>query len=30
VVRWVCSWDTTQKDVDRFVAALSSVMGDAS
>jgi threonine aldolase len=30
VVRWVCSWDTTEEDVDRLVAALPSVMGDAS
>jgi threonine aldolase len=22
VVRWVCSWDTTEEDVDRFVAAI--------
>jgi threonine aldolase len=30
VVRWVCSWDTTEEDVDRFVAALQSLTGDMS
>lgn len=27
VVRWVCSWDTTEKDVERFVAAILPAMG---
>lgn len=26
VVRWVCSWDTTAEDVDRFVAAIPAAM----
>ena len=26
IVRWVCSWDTTDEDVDRFVAAIPTVM----
>jgi threonine aldolase len=26
IVRWVCSWDTTHEDVDRFVAAMPSAM----
>jgi threonine aldolase len=26
VVRWVCSWDTTDEDVDRFVAAIPAAM----
>lgn len=26
VVRWVCSWDTTEQDVDRLVAAVPAVM----
>lgn len=26
IVRWVCSWDTTDEDVDRFVAAIPAVM----
>lgn len=30
IVRWVCSWDTTDEDVDRFVAALPRVLGGAS
>ena len=30
VARWVCSWDTTEEDVDRFVAALPSLTGGAS
>jgi threonine aldolase len=29
-VRWMCSWDTTEDDVERFVAALAGVVaGDA-
>lgn len=27
IVRWVCSWDTTEEDVDRFVAALPTATG---
>lgn len=30
VARWVCSWDTTEEDVDRFVGALPSLTGSAS
>lgn len=26
VVRWMCSWDTTEADVDRFVAAVRGVL----
>jgi threonine aldolase len=26
IVRWVCSWDTTDEDVDRFVAAIPAAM----
>ena len=26
-VRWMCSWDTTEQDVDDFVAALREVLG---
>jgi threonine aldolase len=26
IVRWVCSWDTTDEDVDRFVAAIPTVL----
>jgi len=26
IVRWVCSWDTTDEDVDRFLAAIPAVM----
>ncbi len=26
-VRWMCSWDTTQEDVDSFVDAISSALG---
>jgi threonine aldolase len=29
VVRWVCSWDTTEKDVDRFVAAIPAALEGA-
>lgn len=27
-VRWMCSWDTTQEDVDTFVAAISAAFTD--
>jgi len=27
IVRWVCSWDTTDEDVDRFVAAIPAAIG---
>lgn len=27
VVRWVCSWDTTDEDIDRFVAAIPAATG---
>ncbi len=27
VVRWVCSWDTTDEDVDRFLAAIPAATG---
>jgi threonine aldolase len=27
VVRWVCSWDTTDEDVDRFIAAIPAATG---
>lgn len=27
VVRWVCSWDTTDEDVDRFIAAIPTALG---
>jgi threonine aldolase len=30
VVRWVCSWDTTDEDVDRFLAALPGAIGGAA
>jgi threonine aldolase len=30
VARWVCSWDTTDEDVDRFVAALPDAIGGAA
>jgi len=26
IVRWVCSWDTTENDVDRFIAAIPAAM----
>jgi threonine aldolase len=26
IVRWVCSWDTTDEDVDRFVRAIPAAM----
>jgi threonine aldolase len=26
IARWVCSWDTTDEDVDRFVAAIPAAM----
>lgn len=26
IVRWMCSWDTTEEDVDRFAAAVRSVL----
>jgi threonine aldolase len=26
IVRWVCSWDTTDEDVDRFLAAIPAAM----
>jgi len=26
VVRWMCSWDTTEEDVDRFAAAVRGVL----
>jgi threonine aldolase len=29
VVRWVCSWDTTETDVDRFVAAIPAALEGA-
>lgn len=29
IVRWVCSWDTTTEDVDRFVAAIPAALGAA-
>jgi threonine aldolase len=25
-VRWMCSWDTTEDDVDSFVAAIRTVL----
>jgi threonine aldolase len=25
-VRWMCSWDTTEDDVDEFVAAVRSLL----
>ena len=28
LVRWMCAWDTTPEDVDRFVADITSVLGD--
>jgi threonine aldolase len=30
IVRWVCSWDTTDEDVDRFVAAIPAATGGIS
>jgi len=27
IVRWVCSWDTTDEDVDRFIAAIPAAIG---
>ena len=30
IVRWVCSWDTTEEDVDRFVAAIPAAMEGCS
>jgi threonine aldolase len=30
VARWVCSWDTTEQDVDRFIAALPSLTGGSA
>jgi threonine aldolase len=30
VVRWVCSWDTTEEDVDRFTAAIPAAMEGCS
>ena len=30
IVRWVCSWDTTSEDVDRFVAAIPAATGGIS
>jgi threonine aldolase len=27
-VRWMCSWDTTQADVDNFVAAVKSELSN--
>ena len=27
-VRWMCSWDTTQADVDNFVAAVKSELAN--
>ncbi|WP_244328346.1 low specificity L-threonine aldolase [Yimella sp. cx-51] len=27
-VRWMCSWDTTEADIDRFVTAISDAMRD--
>jgi threonine aldolase len=29
-VRWMCSWDTTEQDVDRFVAALGAALGSVA
>ncbi len=29
-VRWMCSWDTTESDVDAFAAAVSAALGAAS
>jgi threonine aldolase len=26
IVRWVCSWDTTDEDIDRFVAAMPEAL----
>ena len=26
-VRWMCSWDTTEADVDAFAAAISQIAG---
>jgi threonine aldolase len=28
VVRWMCSWDTTERDVDEFVAHVTQVIGN--
>jgi threonine aldolase len=28
-VRWMCSWDTTEEDVDAFVAAILGVVEGA-
>lgn len=30
IVRWVCSWDTTDEDVDRFVSAIPAAYGGTS
>jgi threonine aldolase len=30
IVRWVCSWDTTDEDVDRFIAAIPAAMEGCS
>ena len=30
IARWVCSWDTTEEDVDRFVAAIPAAMEGCS
>ena len=27
-VRWMCSWDTTEDDVDRFAAAIARAAGN--
>jgi len=29
-VRWMCSWDTTEDDVDGFAAAVRSVLAEAA
>jgi len=26
-VRWMCSWDTTEEDVDRFAQAITDAVG---
>ena len=28
-VRWMCAWDTTEADVDRFAAAVAAAVGKA-
>jgi threonine aldolase len=28
-VRWMCSWDTTEAEVDGFVAAIAQAVGQA-